>query len=78
VQNAYDAAQQAAQQRQQPGSSVALPTLWITSELARGRVRLQLCDNSEGISAVNLGRIFDPFFIARPVGNGTRVGLSAF
>jgi two-component system sensor histidine kinase HupT/HoxJ len=78
VQNAYDAAQEAAQQRQlkQPGASVEGPTLWIGSEVTNGRVRLQLRDNGAGISDMNLGRIFDPFFTTKPVGKGTGLGLS--
>jgi two-component system sensor histidine kinase HupT/HoxJ len=78
VQNAYDAAQEAAQLRQlqQPGDSTELPTLWISSKVSGGRVRLQLRDNGAGISEVNFGRIFDPFFTTKPVGKGTGLGLS--
>ncbi|MEY2687199.1 MAG: hypothetical protein RL375_1397 [Pseudomonadota bacterium] len=74
VQNAYDAAQEAAQQR---GDRADVPpTLWISCETGAGRVRLQLRDNGAGISEANLGRIFDPFFTTKPVGKGTGLGLS--
>jgi two-component system sensor histidine kinase HupT/HoxJ len=71
VQNAYDAAQEAAAQK--PGQ---VPTLWIAGEVDAGRVRLRLRDNGAGIREENLGRIFDPFFTTKAIGKGTGLGLS--
>jgi two-component system sensor histidine kinase HupT/HoxJ len=71
VQNAYDAAQEAA--LLQPGQ---VPTLWITSQVHGGRVTLTLRDNGPGIREQDFGRIFDPFFTTKPVGKGTGLGLS--
>jgi signal transduction histidine kinase len=35
-----------------------------------------ITDNGEGISEVNLERVFEPFFTTRPAGKGTGLGLS--
>jgi PAS domain S-box-containing protein len=40
------------------------------------RVVVTVSDNGGGISAENLGRVFDPFFSTKPIGSGTGLGLS--
>ena len=39
-------------------------------------VRVTVADNGEGIAPANMGRIFQPFFTTKPVGEGTGLGLS--
>jgi signal transduction histidine kinase/CheY-like chemotaxis protein len=41
-----------------------------------GRVRVDVFDNGSGISREDLGRVFDPFFSTKQVGQGTGLGLS--
>jgi two-component system NtrC family sensor kinase len=41
------------------------------------RVRLEIADSGAGIPAAVMGRIFQPFFSTRPVGQGAGLGLSA-
>ncbi len=39
-------------------------------------VRLSVSDTGEGIASENMGRIFDPYFTTRDVGQGSGMGLS--
>ena len=41
-----------------------------------GMVELRVCDTGKGIEPQYLGRVFDPFFSLKPVGEGTGLGLS--
>ena len=41
-----------------------------------GQVQARFADDGPGIAAADLGRVFDPFFTTRPVGQGTGLGLS--
>jgi two-component system sensor histidine kinase HupT/HoxJ len=66
IQNAYDAAAEFTRQ----------PALWISWQTAPQDVTLTLRDSGPGIAPENLGRVFDPFFAAKPVGRGTGLGLS--
>jgi signal transduction histidine kinase len=47
-----------------------------TSKGDRGRVRVSVEDNGDGIPPEVLPRIFDPFFTTKPAGEGTGLGLS--
>lgn len=40
------------------------------------KVEIRVADNGCGISSENIGKIFDPFFSTKPVGEGTGLGLS--
>jgi len=79
IKNARDATQ--------PGGIIDIQTEEVTleaadmrplvSDLHPGRyVRLNVCDNGEGIAPDNLHQIFDPFFTTRQVGAGKGLGLS--
>ena len=41
-----------------------------------GMAELRVRDSGKGIEPENLGRVFDPFFSLKPVGEGTGLGLS--
>lgn len=41
-----------------------------------GRVTIRIRDNGTGIPQAVLGRIYQPFFTAKPTGEGTGLGLS--
>lgn len=51
-------------------------TITITSGRARDAVWVEFCDTGKGIEAKDLGRIFEPFYTTKPVGEGTGLGLS--
>lgn len=48
----------------------------IKTELASDRIVVQISDTGIGIPKEDLGRIFDPFFTSKPVGEGSGLGLS--
>ena len=52
------------------------PTVWIDGRMEKGKSRLIIRDNGEGIAAGNLNKIFDPFFTTKDVGEGMGLGLS--
>ena len=52
------------------------PTIRITGSMAAGRSRLSIRDNGPGIAPQHLGKIFDPFYTTKEVGEGMGLGLS--
>ena len=42
----------------------------------RGRARLEVRDNGNGVPTENEAKLFQPFFTTKPVGKGTGLGLS--
>ena len=48
----------------------------IKTELASDRILVHVSDTGNGIPKADLGRIFDPFFTSKPVGEGSGLGLS--
>ena len=65
VQNACDATTNQPQAR-----------LTITGREENGMACLHFIDNGPGIPEEHLGRLFEPFFSTKPVGQGTGLGLS--
>lgn len=52
------------------------PTIRIVSRIETGKIMLSIRDNGEGIPAKLMGKIFDPFFSTKEVGQGMGLGLS--
>jgi len=52
------------------------PQIEIAASTENGTVSVSFRDNGSGIEPKALGRIFDPFFSTKPVGQGTGLGLS--
>jgi two-component system, NtrC family, sensor kinase len=48
----------------------------ISSRLHEDHIIITFRDNGPGIHAINLNRVFDPFFSTKPVGKGSGLGLS--
>ena len=51
-------------------------TLEVSTERHGGDLLVRVTDTGEGISAEDLGKIFDPFYTKAPPGKGTGLGLS--
>lgn len=54
----------------------AEPQVEIAMSVQNGTVSVSFRDNGSGIEPEALGRVFDPFFSTKPVGQGTGLGLS--
>lgn len=48
----------------------------ISSKSNEDHIVITVRDNGPGIPAINLNRVFDPFFSTKPVGKGSGLGLS--
>jgi two-component system NtrC family sensor kinase len=48
----------------------------VTTRSDNDFVTVTIADTGDGIAKQNLGRIFDPFYTTKPVGEGTGLGLS--
>lgn len=48
----------------------------ISSMFHEDHITITVRDNGPGIPAINLNRVFDPFFSTKPVGKGSGLGLS--
>ena len=51
-------------------------TITIRTGTESDRVWIEIADSGKGIAADSLGRIFDPFYTTKPIGQGTGLGLS--
>jgi two-component system NtrC family sensor kinase len=51
-------------------------TLTLSTRMQNGFAVVGVTDTGSGIPAMNLNRIFDPFFSTKAVGRGTGLGLS--
>lgn len=51
-------------------------TITVKIQAKDGYVQVHVIDDGSGISPANAGKIYDPFFTTKPVGQGTGLGLS--
>jgi len=51
-------------------------TLAITTLREEGRIKISIADDGPGIQPDKVGRVFDPFYTTKQVGEGTGLGLS--
>ncbi len=56
--------------------ATATPTIDIYAETRGERLLITVRDNGPGIAPENIGRVFEPFFTTREVGQGLGLGLS--
>ena len=66
-------AHHAVRQRPADGRMISITT---RSDSAHQRVHIEIADTGAGIAAEIRGRIFEPFYTTKPVGEGTGLGLS--
>lgn len=52
------------------------PKVWIQVSRKESEIEFSVQDNGSGVSPELIGRIMDPFFTTKPVGQGTGLGLS--
>jgi signal transduction histidine kinase len=63
-------------ERAMRGRSTRRLTLGVRRDARAGAIEISVADTGHGIDHANLGRVFDPFFTTRDVGEGTGLGLS--
>jgi signal transduction histidine kinase len=51
-------------------------TLTVTTNVADDMVTIEICDDGPGVPPALAGRVFEPFFSTKEVGEGTGLGLS--
>jgi two-component system, sensor histidine kinase PhcS len=56
--------------------ATAAPAIDVYAEARGDRLQITVQDNGPGIAAENIGRVFEPFFTTREVGQGLGLGLS--
>lgn len=56
--------------------ATAAPTIDVYAEARGDRLKITVRDNGPGIASENIGRVFEPFFTTREVGQGLGLGLS--
>jgi two-component system, NtrC family, sensor kinase len=62
--------------RQFHQNSIRIQTETYPQENGRKWVRIHIEDNGSGIAEEKLGKIFEPFYTTKPVGQGIGIGLS--
>ncbi len=53
----------------------AVPRILFEAEAAEGITMISVTDNGTGISAGDIGKVFDPFYTTKEIGQGTGLGL---
>ncbi len=56
--------------------ATSAPTIDVYAEARGDRLKVTVRDNGPGIAPENIGRVFEPFFTTREVGQGLGLGLS--
>lgn len=74
--NLFTNAFYAVQQRQRAGAIAYRPTVGVSTRQAGPRVEIRVQANGTGMSPEAQAKIFQPFFITKPTGEGTGLGLS--
>lgn len=53
----------------------SLPKVTISGYVDDKEVRVDICDEGEGVAEENLPKLFEPFFTTKDLGEGTGLGL---